>query len=107
MRSARADIPMRGISMQVGVCCERREAAMGELTILFLGATGRFAPLARLLLDRGHRVLAGTRDPAGPAARRLRGRGAGIVTAHFDDTSGLHSPARPAHALAAAGNPPA
>src|SRR5260370_40332725 len=83
MRSARADIPIRGISMEVGVCCERREAAMGELTILFLGATGRFAPLARLLLDRGHRVLAGPRAPAGPAAPRPPGGGAGDVPARL------------------------
>lgn len=76
---------------------------MGELTILFLGATGRFAPLARLLLDRGHRVLAGTRDPAGPAARRLRDGGAEIVTADFDDIASLQSAAVLADAIVAAG----
>jgi len=89
--------------MKVAVCRERREAAMGQLTILFLGATGRFAPLARLLLDRGHRVLAGTRDPAGPAARRLRDRGAEIVTADFDDIASLQSAAGLADAIVAAG----
>ncbi len=76
---------------------------MGPLTVLVLGATGRLAPLAPLLLNRGHRVLAATRDPAAPAARRLGERGAEIVTADFDDAVSLQTAALRADAIVAAG----
>jgi uncharacterized protein YbjT (DUF2867 family) len=76
---------------------------MSQLTVLFLGATGRLAGLTALLLDRGHRVLAATRDPASPAARRLRERGAQVVRADFDDTASLSAAADRTDAVVAAG----
>jgi uncharacterized protein YbjT (DUF2867 family) len=76
---------------------------LDQLTILFCGATGRLGALASVLLDRGHRVLAATRDPASAAAGRLRQRGADIVRADFDDVAGLAAAAKRADAMVAAG----
>lgn len=73
------------------------------LTVLFCGATGRLAALAPLLLSHGHRVLATTRDPASPAARRLRQAGAQLVEADFDDPASLRAAAAGADAVVAAG----
>jgi uncharacterized protein YbjT (DUF2867 family) len=74
-----------------------------ELTVLFCGATGRLAALAPLLLSHGHRVLAATRDPSSPAARRLRNAGAQLVQADFDDPASLRAAAAEADAIVAAG----
>ncbi len=49
------------------------------------------------------RIPCSTRDPAGPAARRLRDRGAEIVTADFDDIASLQTAAGLADAIVAAG----
>jgi len=76
---------------------------MSQLTVLVCGATGRFAGLTALLLDRGHRVLAATRDPGSPAARRLGERGAQVVRADFSGAAGLTAAARRADAVVAAG----
>jgi len=76
---------------------------MTTLTVLFCGATGRFEALAPLLLSRGHRVVAATRDPASPAARRLRQAGAHLVRADFDDPASLRRAAAQADAVVAAG----
>jgi uncharacterized protein YbjT (DUF2867 family) len=76
---------------------------MDQLTILFCGATGRLGALASMLLDRGHRVLAATRDPASAPARRLRQRGAETVWADFDDMASLAAAAARAGAMVAAG----
>jgi uncharacterized protein YbjT (DUF2867 family) len=73
------------------------------LTVLFCGATGRLAALTPLLLRRGHQVLAATRDPASPAARRLRQAGAHLVRADFDDPASLRAAAAHADAVVAAG----
>ena len=73
------------------------------LTVLFCGATGRFGALTPLLLSRGHRVVAATRDPASPAARRLRQAGAHLVRADFDDPASLRRAAAQADAVVAAG----
>jgi uncharacterized protein YbjT (DUF2867 family) len=76
---------------------------MGQLTILFCGATGRLGALGSMLLDRGHRVIAATRDPASAAAGRLRQRGAEIARADFDDLASLAAAAGRADAMVAAG----
>lgn len=73
------------------------------LTVLFCGATGRLAPLTPLLVSHGHQVLAATRDPSSPAARRLREAGAHLVRADFDDPASLRSAAAQADAVVAAG----
>ena len=73
------------------------------LTVLFCGATGRLAALTPLLLRRGHQVLAATRDPASPAARRLREAGAHLVRADFDDPASLRAATAQADAVVAAG----
>jgi len=73
------------------------------LTVLFCGATGRFGALTPLLLSRGHRVVAATRDPASPAARRLRQAGAHLVRVDFDDPVSLQAAAADTDAVVAAG----
>jgi uncharacterized protein YbjT (DUF2867 family) len=73
------------------------------LTVLVCGATGRLAPLIPLLLSLGHRVLATTRDPVSPAARRLREAGAHLIQAGFDDPPGLRGAVEQASAVVAAG----
>jgi uncharacterized protein YbjT (DUF2867 family) len=73
------------------------------LTVLFCGATGRLAALTPLLLSHGHRILAATRHPSSPAARRLREAGAYLVRADFDDPASLRSAAAQADAVVAAG----
>jgi uncharacterized protein YbjT (DUF2867 family) len=78
-------------------------AVTRRLTVLICGATGRFAALSPLLLGAGHRVLAGTRDPASPPARRLAGLGAEVVRVDFDDVSSVRQAADGADAVIAAG----
>jgi uncharacterized protein YbjT (DUF2867 family) len=73
------------------------------LTVLFCGATGRLAALTTRLLSHGHQVLAATRDPASPAALRLRSAGARLVRAGFDDPGSLRAAAAQADAVVAAG----
>ena len=79
------------------------QARTTGLTVLFCGATGRLGALTALLLSRGHRVLAATRDLASPAAQRLRETGAHLVRADFDDPASLRSAAAQADAVVAAG----
>jgi uncharacterized protein YbjT (DUF2867 family) len=60
------------------------------LTVLVTGATGKQGgALARLLLKRGHRVLAFVRSPDSPAAQELAERHAELVTGDFDDPDSL------------------
>jgi uncharacterized protein YbjT (DUF2867 family) len=76
---------------------------MGQLTVLFCGATGRLAALTPILLDRGHRVLAATREPGSARAQRLRERGAQIVRVDFDEVASLTAAAGQADTVVAAG----
>ncbi len=56
------------------------------ITVLVSGATGRQGgAVARLLLERGHRVRALTRRPGSPAAEGLRALGAEIVKGDLED----------------------
>ncbi|MFY0572151.1 NmrA/HSCARG family protein [Archangium lansingense] len=60
------------------------------LTVLVTGATGKQGgALARLLLKRGHRVLAFVRSPDSPAAQELAERHAELVAGDFDDPESL------------------
>jgi uncharacterized protein YbjT (DUF2867 family) len=79
------------------------QAETRGLTVLFCGATGRLSALTPLLLNHGHQVLATTRDPASPAARRLHEAGAHLVQASFDDPASLRAAATQADAIVAAG----
>jgi uncharacterized protein YbjT (DUF2867 family) len=74
-----------------------------SLAVLVLGATGRFRPVAQLLLDRGHRVRAGTRDPGSPAARQLAALGAELVACDFEDRASLEAAAHGVDAVFASG----
>ena len=62
-----------------------------SLHILVLGATGRFGEVATLLLKRGHRVQALTRDPRSAPARRLDALEARIVRRDYEDPASLAS----------------
>lgn len=60
------------------------------MDVLVAGATGRLGgPLARRLIERGHRVRALTRAPASAAAARLAGQGADVVAGDLDDPRSL------------------
>jgi uncharacterized protein YbjT (DUF2867 family) len=74
-----------------------------SLFILVLGATGRFRPVAQLLIDRGHRVRAGTRNPSSPAARQLAALGAELVACDFEDRASLEAAAHGIDAVFASG----
>jgi uncharacterized protein YbjT (DUF2867 family) len=78
-------------------------ASTTGLTVLFYGATGRLGTLTAVLLSRGHRVLAATRDLASPAAQRLREAGAHPVRADFEEPASLRAAATQADAIVAAG----
>src|SRR5436190_15284856 len=67
------------------------------------GATGRFGEIVPVLLERGRSVRALTRDPASPAAARLRDRGAEVVAADYDDPESVAAAATGADALSASG----
>ena len=60
-----------------------------SMTVLVAGATGRFGGICGLLLERGHRVRALTREPTSPAGQQLRERGAEVVYGDFDDADTL------------------
>jgi uncharacterized protein YbjT (DUF2867 family) len=77
--------------------------ASSPTTVLVAGATGRFGSLAELLLERGHRVRAMTRDPDSERARRLRQAGAEVVGGDFDDPSSIVGAVAGADAMFAAG----
>ena len=60
------------------------------VSVLVGGATGQQGgAVARLLLEKGHRVLALTRKPESEAASRLRQAGAEVAVGSFDDRSSL------------------
>lgn len=60
------------------------------LHVLVVGATGQQGgALARLLLDRGHRVRGFTRDPDSPASKALTERGAEMVKGFLRDAESI------------------
>jgi uncharacterized protein YbjT (DUF2867 family) len=74
-----------------------------SLTVLVAGATGRFRPVAEMLLARGHRVLAGARDRSSPPAQDLAALGAEVVALDFDDPTSIQVAARGADSVFASG----
>ncbi len=63
---------------------------MPGISVLVTGATGQQGgALARLLLMRGHRVLAFTRSAESPGAKALVASGAQVVTGDFEDVDSL------------------
>lgn len=73
------------------------------MRVLVVGAGGRFAPLADLLLERGHDVRVTSRDPASSHATRLASLGAEIVRADFEDLGSLRAAAAGVDAVFAGG----
>ena len=73
------------------------------MKVLVVGASGRFAGIADLLLERGHEVRATSRDPESPAAARLTELGAEIVPADYDSADSLAAAARGVDAVFAGG----
>ena len=73
------------------------------LTVLVAGATGRFRPVAAMLIDRGHRVRAGSRDRRSPAAQELDTLGAELVVCDFDDPASIEEAAHGVDAVFASG----
>ncbi|SET97298.1 NmrA/HSCARG family protein [Stigmatella erecta] len=66
-----------------------------HLSVLVTGATGQQGgAVARHLLERGHRVVALTRDADSPAARALHKQGAQLAVGDFDDLNSLEQAAR-------------
>jgi len=60
-----------------------------SMTVLVAGATGRFGGICGLLLERGHRVRALTRQPTSSAGQQLVKQGAEVVYGDFDDADTL------------------
>ena len=75
-------------------------------TVLVTGATGKQGgAVANLLLQRGHKVRALTRNPAGSAAQVLARKGAQIVEASMDDKDALQRAAEGVDAIFAVTTP--
>jgi uncharacterized protein YbjT (DUF2867 family) len=72
-------------------------------TVLVTGATGRLGAIVGVLLARGHRVRATTRDPMSDAATRLRSQGAEVVPGDFDDPSTIRAAVADVDAVFATG----
>src|SRR6476646_3306542 len=74
--------------------------------VLVTGATGQQGgAVVEALLTRGHHVRALTRNPASPAANRLRERGVEIAVGDFTDRDSLVRAARGADAVYAMSTP--
>ncbi|HZZ83190.1 MAG TPA: NmrA family NAD(P)-binding protein [Anaeromyxobacteraceae bacterium] len=70
------------------------------IEVLVAGATGQQGgAVARLLLEKGHRVRALTRHPGAPAAARLRALGAEIVQGDLEEGASIRSAAADADAF--------
>lgn len=71
--------------------------------VLVAGATGRLGALVDVLLARGHRVRAVTRDVGSESAARLRRLGAELVPGDFEDPETVATAARGVDAAFATG----
>lgn len=79
---------------------------MPRISALVTGATGRQGgALARVLLQRGHRVVAFTRSADSPAAQALAASGAEIATGDFEDVESLTRAMRDVDAVYAMATP--
>ena len=64
--------------------------AIDQRTILVTGATGQQGgSLARILLQKKHKVYALTRSTQSPAAQDLKNKGAFLVKGNLDDPDSL------------------
>ena len=76
------------------------------LFVLVTGATGKQGgALARLLLKKGHRVRAFTRNPNSPAAEELKRLGAELVVDSFEDRTAIERAAQGTDAIFAMSTP--
>ena len=74
--------------------------------ILVTGATGQQGgSLARLLLQKKHKVYALTRNTQSPAAQDLRTRGANIVKGDLDDSDSLEHAVKDVESIFLMGTP--
>jgi uncharacterized protein YbjT (DUF2867 family) len=71
--------------------------------VLVIGAGGRFASIADLLIEHGHEVRATSRTPEAQPAKRLEALGAEIVPADYDEAGSLAAAARGVDAVFAGG----
>lgn len=66
-----------------------------SLSVLVSGATGQQGgALARMLLDKGHRVKAFVRRPDSPGAKELERLGAELAEGNFEEPSTIEGAAR-------------
>jgi uncharacterized protein YbjT (DUF2867 family) len=79
------------------------ESTQGGKSVLVAGATGRLGVVVDVLVAHGHSVRAISRDPASPAAERLRRLGADIVRGDFENRASVEAAAAGADAVFATG----
>lgn len=73
------------------------------MKVLVVGAGGRFAPIAELLIERGHEVRATSRDLDSPPAQRLAAAGVEITAADYEQAGSLAAAALGVDAVFASG----
>ena len=79
---------------------------MRLLTVLVTGATGQQGgAVSRMLLKRGHRVLAFVRSPEAPAARELEKLGAELIAGDYEEVESLEEAMRGVDAVFAMATP--
>jgi uncharacterized protein YbjT (DUF2867 family) len=79
---------------------------VNQRKILIIGATGQQGgTLARLLLQKKHKVYALTRNIQSPAAQDLRNKGANIVKGDLDDSDSLERAVKDAESIFLMGTP--
>jgi uncharacterized protein YbjT (DUF2867 family) len=79
---------------------------VNQKRILVTGATGQQGgTLARLLLQKKHKVYALTRNIQSPAAQDLRNKGANIVKGDLDDSDSLERAVKDAESIFLMGTP--
>jgi uncharacterized protein YbjT (DUF2867 family) len=79
---------------------------VNQRKILVTGATGQQGgSLARLLLQKKHKVYALTRSAQSPAAQDLRNKGANIVKGDLDDPNSLQHAVKDVESIFLMGTP--
>ena len=77
----------------------------GKIALVTVLPVSKVVPVVEALLTRGHQVRALTRNPASPAANRLREQGVEIAVGDFTDHDSLVRAARGADAVYAMSTP--
>src|SRR5712672_3313779 len=91
-RSATGVFRLVSVALSVaGLTAEARNKNMTQkLTVVVTGSTGKQGgAVARVLLERGHKVRAVTRDPNSSQAKLLANAGATLVAASLEDTAAI------------------